>query len=133
MVAERSARRCAVSYGERQQEKRVLLLDKRFKLLESIPLHAGPRHHDLHWQREHAALQALPLGARDRVRVLVPPEAHEDAVAWKEAQAATGALKRTLRDGTLMAITSLLFACRTARRHASENGVHCRRAHRAAP
>lgn len=40
----------AVGYGEAQQEKRMLLLDESFQVLQSLPLSCGRRHHSLLWR-----------------------------------------------------------------------------------
>jgi hypothetical protein len=79
------------SFREREQQKRVLLLDKTFQVLEDIPLDIGPRHHQVHWRSDRAALQSMQLGDRDRVRVTVPALDHEAALAWKADASASGA------------------------------------------
>lgn len=67
----------AVSFSEARQEKRVLLLDRDFQVLESIPLSIGRRHHLVSMAEANASMEFFRSG--DRIRVEVPFEQRAQA------------------------------------------------------
>jgi hypothetical protein len=112
---EHSVQLRAVDFGEAGQDKRVLLVDERFRLLQSIPVDCGPRHHLVNWADRkswlsrvqgaepppddgaHGDWQARPGAAADACAAAEASAAAEAGAAADACAAAEAALPRSLR------------------------------------
>lgn len=90
----------AVNFGEAGETKRVLLLDRHFQQLLSIPLSTGPQHHTLSWGSRHEWLPACSsrFTRRSIVRLMAPASEQAAAAKARTDIAATGAQRAPERD-----------------------------------